>query len=599
MGGLKLTAAGLALLVTTTLGSSSLVAQDTSAQVVTMKQPISVVGYTCECNSCVAGVPCGRPLAPPTIPEVLNYESLTPYAVSEPSCGAGIGTMCSDPGCDGRPSCGAANPSCGAASPNCGAASPSCGAANPTCGAAACDGNGCDCAGTPSCGAAEPTCGAGGQCDGCTCAPTSYVQADNCQSGCNKCGKHKKCSKCGSHGLKKHSLFGKFDHSHGKGCGGRKCKNKKCIDCCCLDLCKKQGFWIRADTLLWWTPDDDIPTLASTSPLGTPIDQAGVLGLPTTTPLFNGPLFGDMRVGGRIRFGRWADDCKHGFEGSVWGLLNERDERSYQSDGNPALTRPFTNADPLVPGPDSQLVGFDGVLSGRLTINSSSDIYGGDLGIRKNLLCCSDPCDCSSFRVDCYAGYRYFRVREGLRITENLESTSLVGPTALGTRIDLFDDFQTRNEFHGGVIGMVAQHQHQKWTAEVVSRLALGNINREVTIDGQTTVTVPTVPPLTRQGGLLAQQTNIGTFEDNEFAVLPEFQVNLGYNLTCHTKFMVGYTFLYLGDLVRPGDVIDPTVNGLQLDPSLPLAGPARPEFAPNDSETWLMGLSLGVELNF
>lgn len=349
---------------------------------------------------------------------------------------------------------------------------------------------------------------------------------------------------------------------------------------------------------MWWTPSDSIPTLATSSPLGTPLDDAGVLGLASTTPISSDSLFGDMRGGGRVRFGKWAT-CGLGFESSGWILGNDRNQQTWQSNGNPAIARPFTNVDPLNPGPDAQIIGFDGVLTGTLTINSSSEIYGGDTGIRKNLYCCSDPCSNSSYRVDGYAGYRYFRVREGLRVTENLESVSLVGPTVLGTRIDLYDDFQTRNEFHGGNVGMVFMHQRNRWTSEVVSRVAFGNLDREVRINGQNTVTVPGLPPVTRPGGLLAQPTNIGVYEDSDFAVLPEFQFNLGYALSNHTKVTVGYTFLYLGDLVRPGDAINTNVNGLQLDPNLPLVGPTSPTFAWHDSEMWLMGLSIGAEFTF
>ena len=98
---------------------------------------------------------------------------------------------------------------------------------------------------------------------------------------------------------------------------------------------------------------------------------------------------------------------------------------------------------------------------------------------------------------------------------------------------------------------------------------------------------------------MLAQPSNIGVYEENEFVVLPEVQFNLLYNLTCHTKFVVGYTAMYLGDVVRPGNIMDTTVNGLQLDPTLPMAGPEDPSFAWDTSSMWLMGLSLGIELDF
>lgn len=357
--------------------------------------------------------------------------------------------------------------------------------------------------------------------------------------------------------------------------------------------------WIRAEALMWWTNDQSLPPLVSSSPLGTPLDDVGVLGLPTTTNVFDGPAFGDMRFGGRIRFGYWADECRHGIDGSLWGLGKEENERSWESGGNPAYARPFTNADPLVNGPDAQLVSFNGVVDGRVSVKECSEILGGDIGCRKNLFCCSDFCGASSTRLDCYLGYRYFSVDEGLRITENLVSTSLTGPTVLGTRIDLFDDFQTRNEFHGANIGFIAMQQRGRWVAEVVSRLAIGNLRREAIIDGATTVTVPTVAPNTRPGGLLTQASNIGVYEDNQFEVLPELQINLGYALSCNTRLTVGYNFMYLGKAIRPGDIIDTTVNGAQLDPTIPAVGPTRPAFVQNDSRMWLMGLNLGVAFNF
>ena len=56
---------------------------------------------------------------------------------------------------------------------------------------------------------------------------------------------------------------------------------------------------------------------------------------------------------------------------------------------------------------------------------------------------------------------------------------------------------------------------------------------------------------------------------------------------------------MYLGNVVRPGDTIDEQVNGLQLDPFLPLVGPERPHFDWSDSSLWVMGLNLGMEFSF
>ena len=434
---------------------------------------------------------------------------------------------------------------------------------------ACCTDSGCD----PSCDANGmsplPTCGAPDGCDEACCTAASCDDA--CLTGCD-------------------SVAGCCD------AGG--CDLPE-LDFGCMNLCCRQGFWIRADALVWWTNDNDIPALATSSPLGTAIGDAGVLGLPTTTTLLGGAIFDSQRPGGRIRFGWWADDCTHGLEGSFWGLQNDRDDFTWSSAGDPAYARPFFNVDPLVNAEDAQLISFDGVLDGTLNIRTSSELFGGDIGIRKNLMCCSDVCDNRSSRIDCYVGYRYFRFNEGIRIAENLESTALAGPVALGTTIDLFDDFRTRNEFHGANLGLIAMRQHGRLSAEVVGRVAFGNISRQVDIAGQTTVTVPGLAPNVTSGGLLARPTNIGTYEDDEFGVLPEVQFSLGYQLTCNTKFLVGYNFAYLGNLARPGDIIDSSVNGVLLDNTLPPAGPNRPRFDWNDSDTWVMGLSLGFAWNF
>src|SRR5262245_52245287 len=59
--------------------------------------------------------------------------------------------------------------------------------------------------------------------------------------------------------------------------------------------------WADAELLLWWQRGASLPPLATTSPPGTPLDQAGVLGAPGTSVLFGGTrVNGDLRIGGRF-----------------------------------------------------------------------------------------------------------------------------------------------------------------------------------------------------------------------------------------------------------------------------------------------------------
>lgn len=543
-----------------------------AAQVISMQQPEGIK-QDCACSNCGLGVACDGSMVtaaafhPPVKlahPEVVT---LANEIIVEPAvrCGYGTGAV---------PPCGPSCSRCGGAGTCRGLYTSPVTFTWMDCqetAAASCDSGSCDSA----------SCDDSADCDSMTCDADGSCDADSCDAdgSCDACEPTMETLACDASACVAEASCD--------------------IDWSCLDLCCRQGFWLRADALVWWSNDDDIPALATSSPLGTPIGTAGVLGLSTTNTLFDDPLYGEMRPGGRLRFGWWADDCRHGLDGSVWGLRNDQDENIWSSDGDPAYARPFYNVDPLVDAQDAELVSFDSVLSGSLQINTSSDVFGGDIGIRKLLCCCSDFCGNASARIDAVVGYSFFRVREGVRVTENLESIALTGPTVLGTTIDLFDDFQTRNEFHGANFGLAFMHQRGRWTTDLTPRIALGNLAREVSIDGGTTVTVPGVAPSSRVGGLLAQTTNIGVYKDDEFVVLPEVQFNLGYQLSCRTKLTVGFDFKYLGDVVRPGDVIDPTVNGLLLDPGLPVAGPARPRFDWNDSEMWLMGLSLGIACNF
>src|SRR5262249_6596375 len=103
-------------------------------------------------------------------------------------------------------------------------------------------------------------------------------------------------------------------------------------------------------------------------------------------------------------------------------------------------------------------------------------------------------------------------------------------------------------------------------------------------------------------GGLLALPTNIGDHSHDEFSVVPEFRINLGYQVTEHLRAFVGYTFLYWTQVVRPGEQINLNVNSTQIATSLlfgPLAGPAQPSFSFRHSDFWAQGLNLGVEFRF
>ena len=70
---------------------------------------------------------------------------------------------------------------------------------------------------------------------------------------------------------------------------------------------------------------------------------------------------------------------------------------------------------------------------------------------------------------------------------------------------------------------------------------------------------------------------------------------------------MLGYDVIYISDVARPGDQIDPGVNvyrsgvvqGASPPVTAPATDPGRPAYTAAQSTFWAQGLTIGVELHF
>jgi hypothetical protein len=371
-----------------------------------------------------------------------------------------------------------------------------------------------------------------------------------------------------------------------------------------VTICLPQDGWVSLEYLSWWQDGMRLPPLVTTNITNdVPQDEAGVLTSPTTRILFGGrDVLDDQFDGGRLRFGLWLDRCHTwgvGFE--YFQIGSESDNFSRTSTGDPILARPFFNTQTGVE--DSELVAYPGVISGRVAVRAESEFQGAGVHFRY-LRCCDQGCSkwlfcgcpehyCS--RTEAMIGYRYLQLDESVQVTENLVS----GLTNEPGSFDIVDRFETRNEFNGVDLGWSYRHTRGYWTMDCLLRLGVGNTRQTVRINGQTTIDSPLQDPQvqTFPGGLLTQTSNIGTYRNNQFAVVPEFNTNLGYQLTEHFRVMLGYTFIYWSNVVRPGDQIDLDVNPELIPPPAdPITGAQRPGFAFDTTDYWAQGINLGVE---
>ncbi len=341
--------------------------------------------------------------------------------------------------------------------------------------------------------------------------------------------------------------------------------------------------------LFWWTKSADVPPLVTTSPLGTPRPQAGVLGLPTTSILFgDDSLLERVRSGGRVTVAYWPRSFDAaGIEASYFSLEQGTTRFHATGDQYPILARPFFNAVTLAQ--DSLLVAFPGVVTGSIDVHAATDLEGATLLLRRTVVQ-----DCE-FRFDTTIGYRFARLDDGLSIDEFL--TPLTG-VPLGTTIRISDNFNTTNAFHGGDLGFDFQSHEGRWSLRTTAKIGLGNTRSRVSIAGAKTTTVPGSNPVTTDGGLLAMPTNRGNFREDHFSVIPEVGVTLGYDLTCNWRATFGYSFLFWSDVARAGDQIDTTINTSQFDGGQ-LVGPALPAFSMVRDGFWAQGLNFGLECHF
>src|SRR5262245_40924640 len=190
-------------------------------------------------------------------------------------------------------------------------------------------------------------------------------------------------------------------------CGGN------CSRCPCGPCGPEGRVWASAELLLWWTKGQGVPPLLTQ---GTGAANPGILGVGGTVILFGDTRLGEeMRVGVRTRLGLWIDECQTlGVEGSFFYLAEKIDEFCHICEVGDVLGRPFFNADPAVNANDAEIVCQPGVLSGGVLFRATTEFYGADANLRRNLICSPTS------RVDVVGGFRYMHLSDSLILSEFL-----------------------------------------------------------------------------------------------------------------------------------------------------------------------------------
>jgi hypothetical protein len=347
-------------------------------------------------------------------------------------------------------------------------------------------------------------------------------------------------------------------------------------------------FWVGAEALIWWTKNPPLPTPVVTTGPASQGFNAGGFGMPGTTSL-NEPLHFGAEGGVRISAGGWFD-ADH-----IWGMSGSFFILGDRSAGFNVLDRSGTGNfiinEPVSGVPFSTLVSAPGIETGGVNVDATSRLWGVDLNLLYNLY------RGSGWTINLLGGYRYLQLEEWLSIdanstlfttttyTDNMGNVLAVAPP--GSTISVIDQFKTRNEFNGGQLGAEFQYQWGRVSFGGTAKVALGDTHEAVTINGVTNIFPVNSAPVSLSGGNFAT-TQIGRYTVDRFAVAPEAQLNVGYQITSWMRTSVGYNFLYLSSVARPGNQIDNSFDGV-THPNVPMTS----------STYWSQGLHLSLQLTY
>jgi hypothetical protein len=386
--------------------------------------------------------------------------------------------------------------------------------------------------------------------------------------------------------------------SYGGGCSSGNCGGSCGSPCGMSNYGIPAGgnslFWVRAEALAWWLDGYESSTaLVTTSPAGTDRDDAGVLGRAGTSVLLSTNDFDDgTSPGGRYAIGTWINPCRDlGLELSVFHVQSDGTDFLANSGTASIIARPFFNVTDGLQ--DSELIVFPSVVTGSIQVHSDTEFYGAEVLLQKSLG------GMSGCNVTGLFGYRYQQLNDNLQFTQATTSIDTASPIEPGTTFDLVDQFRTENEFHGAELGVLAEIARcNNVSFELLAKIAVGSTRSRAAINGSTRIVTPSGSDTTSDGALLALPSNSGTFEADEFSIVPEIALRMNYQIACNWQLQFGYTFIYWSDVARVGDQIDPRLNLSQLPPG-PQAGDNLPAFNMVTDDFWAQGLNLGLQCDF
>lgn len=362
--------------------------------------------------------------------------------------------------------------------------------------------------------------------------------------------------------------------------------------------------------LHWWVKD--APFSAPLVSTGPPSNDEGFLVNSGTTILYGAafaPATGGKDhqgfpgfSGGRLTLGYMLDETNNvNIETKLFGLASQRS--SFATGGNstalgsPGIRIPVFNTVPYTPGSATDLtlsenglpVSIPGIIAGKVLITNSVSLWGLDAVSVLNIY------RSAMWELNALAGFQYLDLSENFNLTD-----SIVGISSpfLGQSGSVSDHFRTRNQFYGAALGLRARGSWGRFAIDVTGRVGLGASHEVLNVSGAFQAVNFTASSGSQ--GIFAQPSNSGRRSSNNFAVVPEFEVKLGYELTQSVRLTLGYNFLYYSSVVRPGNQISHNIpKGQIFEQGGASVSSTSPAALFNKTDFFAQGLSVGLAVRF
>jgi len=393
-------------------------------------------------------------------------------------------------------------------------------------------------------------------------------------------------------------------------------------------------WWFSGEYLLWFTRGQPIrfPLVTTSAP-----NQGGILGNPTTIELvpgqdisynaisgfrFNSGFYGDADR----RFGPWIN----AFYTEEKGVNRQfsTSQPGPTSVGIPLLARPFIDTQD---GSSSLVTANLAFGVGGTKVSTSTQTWGIEAAGLWNLYR-SLPTDKVWHSLDLIAGYKFLQNRERLIIDSFTTLNNAifvpifdfdpfgnpifrgiqvipipvpVGGTTVGypATVQVLDRISVTNRFNGGVFGLRYELRYGMWDLMTIGKVGIGNMHQVLDIYGHTAfANFATGQTGSSFGGLLANASNIGRYNNDEFAVIPELTANLGIHVTRSILLFAGYNFMWISRVARPGLQISPIVDSstVPFHPNYGQLGrPPAPRTLFVQDELWIHGVNFGMQIRY